>query len=160
MNKLVLSMFLLLPLSLNAMDNSHRLLISGTAAVAWGIGGHLLASKRNHQSFEQLKYEAGVYDRQRALNRYAIRSYVNGALRFGSYLTAGVSARYAYSGNLPPNNAQTYASFLAIIASGGMLEFAGIKRDLEQRPSNTAMVTLLSGIALGGLGFYGMYKNS
>lgn len=153
-------MFLFLPLSLNAMDNPQRLLISGTAAVAWGIGGHLLASKRNHQSFEQLKYEVGALDRQIALKRYAMRSYFNGALRFGSYLTAGVSVRYAYSGNLPPNNAQTYASVLAIIASGSMVEFAGLKRDLEQRPSNTAMVTCLSGIALGGLGFYGLYKNS
>lgn len=178
MKKLFLSLMLLLPISLNAMDNQKRLLISGSSALAVGMGGHLLARKldflsecwlhankiENDEKFNDVKGEL-TRENELAKKRYLKRAVGIGSLRFTAYLSEGLLAQYAFSGNLPTNTMQSYASMLAIAIGGGIHGYAVAKRDLDKRENKGRnarryMACMASGLTLAGIGAYGLYKNS
>ncbi len=165
MKKLFLSLFLLVPLSLHAMDNPQRLLVYGTSALAVGYAGHQSAKWLNAMAHAQLK--CALEKNQNELNdcygeltradelAYKWRerkTFFIGAMRTSSYLLAGALAQYALCGKALARNMQTHASLLAIEVGGGLFAVGRSKKN--------GTLALLSGAGLAGLGVYGLYRNS
>ncbi len=176
MNKLFLSFILILPISLNAMDNSQRLLILGTAG-AVGIGGHILANKRSNSSFKRFEVDMSnddnvysvAYEGKKSSDfikeRFVKREARNDALRATSYLAAGLLGQYAYSGKLPANSLQSYAAALAIVTGGGICGFASANGLLDSRYNGgwnkrRYLALLAGGLGVAGAGAYGLYRDS
>lgn len=188
MNKLFVSLIILTSLnSLQAMEE-RALRVGGATAVGMvGMYGMSELSKRimdmkNFHAADQTLISAeGQYQKfpnvienlqqrntaQKNYNKtkrnYLFNAALCGALKFGSFITAGYLLRYAYSGKLPVNNAQTYGSVLALIAGGALAETSDSQArfDNHERKLNTLLSKYMyvGGGALAAVGLYGLYKN-
>ncbi len=161
MNKLFLSVLILLPFNfLHAMENppssSNLALAVGGAVVCgtvgWKAANNILENARYNYHSSAWDYTKSVQNRR----KYLIKSALSGAIKVSSLVTAGLLLRYAHSGNLPPNNIQTYASIAAVAAGGGLFEVAQTKRSIGY-PGNRWMYA--ASCFCAGVGFVKLYTN-
>ena len=171
MKKLFFSLIILSSLnSLQAMDSTSRVLIGGSAVVcglAGNVGAHVLVTRaaRHLQDASTGEFTTdfgSYYSYSKAQKNYIRKAAIGGALRTGSCISALLLGRYAYNNVLPANNAQTYASLVAIAAAGSVAEIGNACAVINWHETcvNKAPIKYLLGAsALAGLGIYGLYTN-
>lgn len=167
MNKLFLSIFLLVPLSLNAMD--YKPLLAVTGAVAVGIGGNMVASRIYNTGMAEIDrvklLSPKSDDFKKGKENYVRNSDISGALRTGSTAAAAALVWYACTGNAPANNGPTYASTLAIATGGAMWGWGRAKKVVDELKNNGRKrikytTIFCGGLALAAGGAFVLGKNS
>lgn len=158
----------IMPFFSQAMDNPKRLLMAVSSAAIVGVAGHRYGnniSDRYRISYKLFVVDESAKERYQKMYRECLRNcMLGGVVKAGSWLTAGLLARYAFSGKVPARNWQSYAAALAFVVSRGIYEQSDALYRLNQyRPQKNAArhnQLLLAALALGGVGIYGLYKNA
>ena len=168
MNKYILTLSLLVSISsVQAMDTTSRVLV-GSSAVVCGLAGNVGAQVLITRAAQHLQdASAGEfttdfgshYSYPKAKKNYIRKAAIGGALRTSSCISALLLGRYAYNNVLPTNNAQTYASLLAVAAGGALCQSGFALENLNRQGSPAACALIFGGGALALAGAYGVLKS-